>query len=503
MSAGTLIDTHVQVRLVDEFGADTVVADKIHAHSADGQRHRAFSTFLFTPDGRLILQQRAAVKYHWPGVWSNSCCGHPASRETAIADARVRIQEELGVLVGELREAAVVEYRFRDPDTGLTEWEVNHVLFGITAAQPDPDPAEVGAVRFVDAAELAEVMRELGVSAWFGSVFGPLVTSAEFASTALAPHWDWWTRRVRATDPAEFVAEVDRVIADQLDDARWADIPYADSPVSPAALARRLHAAGGKKMRPLLVLHGMLLVGADTDELRRAVPVAAAVELLHLFGLLQDDVMDNAMLRRGRSTATVHVLEHRGERTEDPAARRHGDALAVLAGDLCAAAAAELVGAEHAALRTLWAALSQELVVAQYADVTAAAVAESDPAILRRIANYKSGRYSIYLPLALGVLLARADTELSAFVHAGEELGVAFQLADDLRDHLGPEISGKDRHLDVGNGRTTYADVVAEPAAVRAVIASSIESGLGRLREIGCDAHRVNELHQLLTKVTA
>lgn len=502
MSNSTLIDTHAQVRLVDESGTDVGVADKLSAHSAGGQRHRAFSSFLFTPDGRLILQQRAAAKYHWPGIWSNTCCGHPGARATVIDDARVRIWEELGLRAGALREAAIVEYRFLDPDTGLTEWEVNHVLFGITDAVPEPDPDEVGAVRYVTAAELAQLMGELGVSAWFSSVFAPLVTSDAFAGSSLAPHWEWWTRRVRATDAADFVAAVDRVIAEKLDDSRWAHIPYADSSISPAALARRLHAAGGKKMRPLLVLHGMLLLGAGTDELARAVPVAAAVELLHLFGLLQDDVMDNATLRRGQSTANIHVLEHRGEPVENTTARRHGESLAMLAGDLCASVAAELVDAEHPALRALWAESWQELVVAQYADVTAATVAETDPAVLRRIANYKSGRYSIFLPLALGALLAESDYDTGVLSQACEELGVAFQLADDLRDHDTTEVSGKDQHLDADNGRTTYADVLADPDGVREVIERSITNGLKRLRDNGCDTQRVNELHQLLTKVT-
>ncbi|MGK8524925.1 isopentenyl-diphosphate Delta-isomerase [Nocardia asteroides] len=206
MSSSTAIDTHVQVRLVDESGADAGVAEKLSAHRAGGRRHRAFSSFLFTPDGRLILQQRAAGKYHWPGVWSNTCCGHPASRDTAIEDARVRIGEELGLEVSDLREAALVEYRFSDPDTGLTEWEVNHVLFGVTDAVPVPDPDEVGAVRSVNASQLADVMRESGVSAWFGSVFGPLVTSDVFAATDLAPKWEWWTRRV--DEPHELSTKV-------------------------------------------------------------------------------------------------------------------------------------------------------------------------------------------------------------------------------------------------------------------------------------------------------
>ncbi|SCE55249.1 isopentenyl-diphosphate delta-isomerase, partial [Streptomyces sp. DfronAA-171] len=67
----------ILLELVDESGATIGTAEKLAAHQPPGQLHRAFSVFLFDREGRLLLQRRALGKYHSPGVWSNTCCGHP------------------------------------------------------------------------------------------------------------------------------------------------------------------------------------------------------------------------------------------------------------------------------------------------------------------------------------------------------------------------------------------------------------------------------------------
>ncbi len=85
------------LELVDEDGRTIGTAEKLSAHQAPGQLHRAFSVFLFDEQGRLLLQQRALGKYHSPGVWSNTCCGHPYPGEAPFAAAARRTFEELGV----------------------------------------------------------------------------------------------------------------------------------------------------------------------------------------------------------------------------------------------------------------------------------------------------------------------------------------------------------------------------------------------------------------------
>ena len=160
----------ILLELVDEDGTTIGTAEKLAAHQPPGQLHRAFSVFLFDDRGRLLLQQRALGKYHSPGVWSNTCCGHPYPGEAPIAAAARRTSEELGVAPSLLAEAGTVRYNHPDPASGLVEQEFNHLFVGLVGQTPQPDPAEIGATAFVTAEELAERRAQHPFSAWFMTV---------------------------------------------------------------------------------------------------------------------------------------------------------------------------------------------------------------------------------------------------------------------------------------------------------------------------------------------
>ncbi|MFG2036962.1 isopentenyl-diphosphate Delta-isomerase [Dactylosporangium sp. NPDC048998] len=129
------------------------------AHRAPGQLHRAFSVLLVSPDGKLLLQQRAAVKTRFPLRWANACCGHPGPGEAVVEAAGRRLVEELGVTAVPLREVGVYVYQAGDPDTGRIEFEYDHVLVGDYSGNPaDVDPGEVAAVEWVDPAELEQLI---------------------------------------------------------------------------------------------------------------------------------------------------------------------------------------------------------------------------------------------------------------------------------------------------------------------------------------------------------
>lgn len=130
----------IMLELVDEDGTTIGTAEKLAAHQPPGQLHRAFSVFLFDEKGRLLLQRRALGKYHSPGVWSNTCCGHPYPGEAPFVAAARRTSEELGLAPALLAEAGTVRYNHPDPASGLVEQEYNHLFVGLVRASRRPIP---------------------------------------------------------------------------------------------------------------------------------------------------------------------------------------------------------------------------------------------------------------------------------------------------------------------------------------------------------------------------
>lgn len=128
--------------------------DKLEVHQR-GLRHKAVSVFV--KDGaQVLLQQRAMGKYHTPGLWANTCCTHPHIAEEPAACARRRLQQELGVAVGDLQYRQQVEYR-ADVGGGLTEHELVDIFVSEVSRNTlriASDPEEVMATRWVDMAVL-------------------------------------------------------------------------------------------------------------------------------------------------------------------------------------------------------------------------------------------------------------------------------------------------------------------------------------------------------------
>ena len=141
------VGSHIVRILVD--AGDNVVGScgKLAAHR-EGRLHRAFSILVTNQDGDLLLQRRAECKYHVANRWSNACCGHPRPGEYTAGAARRRLMEELGFNVP-LTQVAELSYRAKDAVSGLVEHEYLHVFHGVYINDPSPDPAEVGAWRWM------------------------------------------------------------------------------------------------------------------------------------------------------------------------------------------------------------------------------------------------------------------------------------------------------------------------------------------------------------------
>lgn len=129
-----------QVILVDEKDNSIGVAGKMEAHQK-GILHRAFSIFIFNSKGEMLLQQRALNKYHSAGLWSNTCCSHPAPGEGLLAVAQKRLKEEMGF---EVTVKKIFDFIYKaEFDNGLTEYEFDHVLVGEYNGPVIPNKNEV------------------------------------------------------------------------------------------------------------------------------------------------------------------------------------------------------------------------------------------------------------------------------------------------------------------------------------------------------------------------
>ena len=132
------------VVLLDEQGHPVGRADRLRVHTDATPLHLAFSTYLFNARGEVLVTRRALGKTTWPGVWTNSACGHPRPGEDIEDAARRRIREELGLVVGPLI-PVLPDFRYRATDaSGIVENEMCPVFAGFVADEdPRPDPAEV------------------------------------------------------------------------------------------------------------------------------------------------------------------------------------------------------------------------------------------------------------------------------------------------------------------------------------------------------------------------
>lgn len=145
-----------QVVLVDDGGAPIGVAEKFSVHSETTPLHLAFSCHVYDEAGRVLVTRRALSKITWPGVWTNSFCGHPSPDETQEEAIARRALRELGITVSDL-ELVLPDFRYRAVDaSGVVENEVCPVYRAVTADAVGPSPDEVAEFAWVEPQSLRQ-----------------------------------------------------------------------------------------------------------------------------------------------------------------------------------------------------------------------------------------------------------------------------------------------------------------------------------------------------------
>ena len=162
--------TEEQVILVDENDNKIGLMPKMEAHEK-ALLHRAFSVFIFNDKNELMLQQRAAHKYHSPKLWTNTCCSHQRDGETNLEAGKRRLQEEMG-FVTDLQEKT--SFIYKAPfENGLTEHEYDHIMVGYYNDEPKINKDEVASWKWMS---LEDVKLDIDrnpqyYTAWFKIIF--------------------------------------------------------------------------------------------------------------------------------------------------------------------------------------------------------------------------------------------------------------------------------------------------------------------------------------------
>lgn len=292
--------------------------------------------------------------------------------------------------------------------------------------------------------------------------------------------------------------------------ARWTALD--DELAAPFASLRTLVLSGGKRLRPAFCHWGFVGAGGDGDD-ALVVDAGAAFELLHAFALFHDDVMDGSSTRRGVRTTHLCFADRHDEGAWRGEARRFGEGVAILVGDLAFVYADELLhGAPRPAWK-LWNELRIELNVGQYLDIVGTVRGERNRAAAERIARYKSGKYTVERPLHLGAALAAPDrpellAQLSAY---GLPLGDAFQLRDDVLGAFGDEArTGKPVGDDLREGKPTplLAEATARATAAQRTLLERVgrpdltDDEVAALQQVLVDTGALAELEEIIERLT-
>ncbi|MDF0532025.1 polyprenyl synthetase family protein [Tsukamurella sp. 8F] len=278
---------------------------------------------------------------------------------------------------------------------------------------------------------------------------------------------------------------------------------------------------GGKRIRPAFAWAGWLAGGGDPES-REARRACSSLEFVQACALIHDDIIDASHTRRGHPTTHREFAALHVENGWAGSADRFGEAVGILLGDLALAWADDMyrdAGLSHAAYARAagaWAAMRTEVLGGQYLDIVGEASGDESPEAAERVVRFKTAGYTVERPLHVGAELAGADPgTVDALRAIGVDLGIAFQLRDDLLGAFGdPAVTGKPSGDDLRSGKRTpmLADALAAGGSAAERLRGLVGTDLGddgvlaaraALVETGAVAHAEERIAELTRRATS
>ena len=456
---------------VDEWDNVKGPISKIQAHQGTGAFHRAFSLLVFDTQNRLLLQQRSEDKVTFPGVWANTCCSHPLHEDGELDETNAigvkraavrKMEQELGVGQSQLNtEDMVFMTKMRYASRMNEEWierELDHILVLRADIDVHPNPNEVANTRWVTQDELEDMLlaeSEAGeiIAPWFRCIAARIMTDEWWSADGDAHRW-----KALSDDLIHDMGDVTHMLPNAKGAGLLTSIGEVKSLVEErievslkASQHQRLGNAmmhlvegGGKRMRATLP---WLVAKAVGDTHSGLLDIGAAIETVHNFTLIHDDIMDDDDVRRGRNA--VHI--------------EYGMPTAINAGDAMLAIAFErLVQAENLEAkdvaplvnRIAW--MVRRVSEGQQMDIEFEEQLDVDEADYLQMIEGKTA--VMFLTCAeIGARISGADEEtIELMAQWGLAVGLCFQLMDDLIDVLSDSTTlGKPAGSDVAQGKRT------------------------------------------------
>jgi geranylgeranyl diphosphate synthase type I len=458
--------------LVDSNDNVTGNISKLDCHYAEGSLHRAFSVLIFDSEGKLLIQQRSSEKITFPGVWANSCCSHPldigGENQDAVDGvkeaARRKLEQELGISRNvtnswDFHHIGRFEYQCRWNDEWI-EREIDHVMIVKADVELNFNRNEIQAAEWISRDELTNMLEHKGrwknqlIAPWFEQIIANFFPNDSSIDDIIKNPQPDIIRcgELSIAHPDDSAANVlaaltqhrDRVEAEIMESlSRMDQKNLHDAMV-------HLFQGGGKRLRAILPR----LVGEAVGNAHEGhYTLGAAIEIIHNFTLIHDDIMDQDPIRRGLDAVHIHF--------DEPTAICAGDAMLAIGFEMLGESK-YIPGSDLARIIRAIGYMVRMVAKGQQEDMEFESRSHvSEEEYIEMIKGKTSAMFEICSET--GAILADADDDtIELMARWGLNLGLCFQIMDDYIDMTSDtETLGKPAGSDIVQGKMTLIAIHA------------------------------------------